>query len=80
MAGWCLLVMAALVALSYAAVDGGGFQRVLTLERVFPVEEKVELEVIKARDRARHARTLQSFSGGVVNFPVGGTSDPYAFG
>ncbi|KAL8504978.1 hypothetical protein ACS0TY_016251 [Phlomoides rotata] len=75
-----LLVMAALVALVSAADGGGGFQRVLTLERAFPVEEKVDLEAIKARDRARHARTLQSFSGGIVNFPVGGTSDPYAFG
>lgn len=77
MAGRALLVMALLVALASAAV---GFQRVLTLERAFPVEEKVDLEVIKARDRARHARTLQSFSGGIVDFPVGGTSDPYAFG
>lgn len=59
---------------------GGGIQRVLTLERAFPVEEKVELEVIKARDRARHARMLQSFSGGIVDFPVMGASDPFVVG
>lgn len=28
---------------------------------------------MKARDRARHARTLQSFDGGIVDFPVIGT-------
>lgn len=85
MAGVGFLVMAAVLALAAAAVvsalsGGGGFQRVLTLERAFPVEERVDLEVIKARDRARHARMLQGFSGGIVDFPVGGTSDPYAFG
>ncbi|KAL0289124.1 UNVERIFIED_CONTAM: hypothetical protein Scaly_2711200 [Sesamum calycinum] len=75
MAGWVLKVMAAVVAVAAAtlvsAVSGGaGIQRVLTLERVFPVGERLELEVIKARDRARHARILQSFSGGIVDFPV----------
>ncbi|KAL0344721.1 UNVERIFIED_CONTAM: Aspartic proteinase-like protein 2 [Sesamum radiatum] len=79
------LVMAAVVAMAAAAVvsalqGGGGFQGVLTLERAFPVEGRVELEAIKARDRARHARILQSFSGGIVDFTVGGTSDPYAGG
>ncbi|KAK6152348.1 hypothetical protein DH2020_014983 [Rehmannia glutinosa] len=85
MAGGVLLVMAVVVGLAAAVLvsavsGGGGFQRVLTLKRAFPVEERVELEVIKARDRARHARILQSFSGGIVDFPVGGTSDPYAVG
>lgn len=86
MAGRCLLVMAAVVGLAVAAASvsalsgSGGFQRVLSLERAFPVEERVELEVIKARDRVRHSRILQRFSGGIVNFPVDGTSDPYAVG
>ncbi|KAG8374186.1 hypothetical protein BUALT_Bualt11G0104800 [Buddleja alternifolia] len=86
MAGVGILVMAAVVALAAAAAvvsavrGGGGLQRVLTLERAFPVEEKVELDAIKARDRARHARTLQSFAGGIVDFPVGGAADPYAYG
>ncbi|XP_051130281.1 aspartic proteinase 36-like [Andrographis paniculata] len=77
-------VLMVVVAVVYAALstegDGAGIHRVLNLERAFPVEEKMELEVVKARDRARHARLLQSFSGGVVDFPVRGTSDPYIVG
>lgn len=70
-----ILVFGALVAA--AAVEGGGVPaRVLTLERAFPANETVELEVLKARDRARHARILQ----GVVDFTVLGTSDPYLAG
>ncbi|XP_011101466.1 aspartic proteinase-like protein 2 [Sesamum indicum] len=85
MAAEGFLVMAAVVAMAAAAVvsalkAGGGFQGVLTLERAFPVEGRLELEAIKARDRARHARILQSFPGGIVDFTVGGTSDPYAGG
>ncbi|KAH6819731.1 Eukaryotic aspartyl protease family protein [Perilla frutescens var. hirtella] len=84
MAGGALMAMAAVLALAAAAAvsasTGGGVQRVLSLERAFPVKEEVDLEVIKARDRARHARMLQSFSGGIVDFAVGGTSDPYAVG
>lgn len=55
-------------------------QRVLSLHRAFPIDEKVELDVIKARDRARHARILQSFSGGIVDFQVVGSFDPYVVG
>ncbi|XP_051113983.1 aspartic proteinase 36-like isoform X2 [Andrographis paniculata] len=73
------VVLATVVVVS-ASIVGGRIQGVLTLERAFPVGEKVELEVIKARDRARHARILQSFAGGIVDFPVGGTSDPYSVG
>ncbi|XP_010683966.2 aspartic proteinase 36 [Beta vulgaris subsp. vulgaris] len=64
---------------------------ILRLERAFPVNEKVEMEVLRARDAARHARILQSGSrgggggggggvGGVVDFVVQGTSDPYLVG
>lgn len=68
-----IVVLAALV----AAVQGGGLPAsVLTLERAFPANERVELEVLRARDRARHARILQ----GVVDFTVLGTSDPYLAG
>lgn len=68
-----IVVLAALV----AAVQGGGLPaNVLTLERAFPANERVELEVLRARDRARHARILQ----GVVDFTVLGTSDPYLAG
>ncbi|PIN11135.1 Aspartyl protease [Handroanthus impetiginosus] len=86
MAGGGLFVMVALIGLVAAAVlvsalsDGGGVHRVLTLERAFPLNEGVEFEAVKARDRARHARILQRFSGGIVDFPVGGASDPYASG
>ncbi|KAL6519360.1 hypothetical protein OROGR_018680 [Orobanche gracilis] len=83
MAGWILFVMAVVVWLAAAAataLSADAFQGVLTLERAFPFGERVELEAIKDRDRVRHARILQSFSGGVVDFPVGGTSDPYAVG
>ncbi|KAI3474623.1 hypothetical protein Pfo_029793 [Paulownia fortunei] len=85
MAGWVMTVTVAAVAIAAATLaavvsGGAGIHKVLTLERAFPVEEKVELEVIKARDRARHARMLQSFSGGIVDFPVLGTFDPYVVG
>ncbi|KAL6503079.1 hypothetical protein OROHE_023708 [Orobanche hederae] len=84
MAGWVLLMMAVVVGLAAAAtassLSADEFQGVLALERAFPLGERVELEAIEDRDRARHARILQSFSGGIVDFPVGGTSDPYAVG
>lgn len=82
MAGRLFYVVAAVVALAAAAAsastDAVGFQRVLSLERAFPVKE--DLEVSKARDRARRGRMLQSYSGGIVDFTVDGTSDPYAVG
>lgn len=53
---------------------------VLSLERILPVNGKVELEELRARDKARHARMLQSFGGGIVDFPVVGSSDPYLVG
>ncbi|CAK9140444.1 unnamed protein product [Ilex paraguariensis] len=75
-----LLVAAAMAAMVYG---GGGFgfpSSVLTLERAFPVNMRVEVEALKARDRARHARLLQRVVGGIVDFPVVGTSDPYLVG
>ncbi|KAL2502691.1 Eukaryotic aspartyl protease family protein [Forsythia ovata] len=72
------MVAVSAVFISEAAASGG--KRVLTLERAFPADQKVELEALKARDRARHARILQSFAGGIVDFPVVGTSDPYLVG
>lgn len=68
---------AAAVVVQVSAVYGGG---VLTLERAFPLNQGVELEALRARDRARHARILQSVVGGVVDFSVVGTSDPYIVG
>ncbi|XP_057534988.1 aspartic proteinase 36-like isoform X1 [Amaranthus tricolor] len=57
---------------------------VLQLHRAFPPNERVELDVLRARDAARHARILQSSGGGgvggVVDFVVQGTSDPFLVG
>ncbi|KAK1429426.1 hypothetical protein QVD17_11635 [Tagetes erecta] len=56
---------------------GGVSTRVLTLQRVFPANKTVEIEALRTRDRVRHARILQRFSGGIVDFNVVGTSDPF---
>ncbi|KAF8369591.1 hypothetical protein HHK36_032387 [Tetracentron sinense] len=45
----------------------------------FPLNQRVELSELRARDRARHGRILQG-SNGVVDFPVDGSSDPYLVG
>ncbi|GMY25022.1 aspartic proteinase-like protein 2 isoform X2 [Fagus crenata] len=56
----------------------------LPLERAFPLTDHgLELHQLRARDRARHARILQGRvggGGGVVDFSVQGTSDPYVVG
>ncbi|GMY25023.1 aspartic proteinase 36 isoform X4 [Fagus crenata] len=54
----------------------------LPLERAFPLTHHgLQLDQLRARDRARHARLLQgSVSGGVVDFPLQGSSDPYVAG
>ncbi|XP_061337703.1 aspartic proteinase 36-like isoform X2 [Gastrolobium bilobum] len=53
----------------------------LSLERGIPLSHRVELEALRARDRARHARILRGVvGGGVVDFSVQGTSDPYSVG
>lgn len=64
-----------------------GPAKILTLERAFPLDESVELSELRGRDRVRHARILlgggggrQSSVGGVVDFPVQGSSDPYLVG
>ncbi|MCD7469372.1 hypothetical protein HAX54_008342 [Datura stramonium] len=81
-----MMVMAATAAIAIdAAEEDGGVGAnfpagVLLLERVFPVNHSVGLEELIARDRARHARILQSFAGGVVDFPVIGSSDPFILG
>lgn len=55
------------------------FPTVLPLQRAFPLDRRIELDKLKARDRVRHGRFLQSM-GGVVDFPVEGTYDPYLVG
>ncbi|KAF8403179.1 hypothetical protein HHK36_011276 [Tetracentron sinense] len=66
-----LLLLASLVYCDFPAS--------LTLERAFPVNQRVELGELRARDRARHGRILQG-SGGVVDLPVNGAYDPYLVG
>lgn len=79
-----LLTVVLVVAAAAASVVVAGAEKlpagVLSLERIFPVNGKVELEELRARDKARHARMLQSFGGGIVDFPVVGSSDPYLVG
>lgn len=83
--GQFLVVFMVAVALAamVLSVDGGRGRlsgSVLTLERIFPPTQVVEMEVLKARDRVRHSRMLQNFAGGIVDFEVDGTSDPYLVG
>ena len=69
------------LAVQLSVVYSGGLPAtLLKLERVFPANQRVDLSFLKGRDRARHARVLQGIVGGVVDFSVFGTSDPYLFG
>lgn len=64
--------------ITVSPVMGFSGERVLTLSRAFPANNSVD--VLRARDRVRHARILQGFAGagaGVVDFNVFGNSDPY---
>lgn len=70
------ILMAVAVLLSCAAVVLCSFPATLTLERAFPTNHKVQLSQLRARDRVRHGRMLS----GVVDFPVGGTFNPYLVG
>ncbi|PHT37809.1 hypothetical protein CQW23_21382 [Capsicum baccatum] len=76
-----ILVVAAAASVAAAAAAVAGAEKlpagVLSLERI---GGKVEVEEVRARDKARHARMLQSFGGGIVDFPVVGSSDPYLVG
>lgn len=65
------------VSVVYSGLPGS----ILTLERAIPLSQRVELEALRAHDRARHARILKGgVVGGVVDFSVEGTSDPYSVG
>lgn len=65
--------------LTSAAVVLCSFPAALSLERAFPNSLRVELSQLRARDRARHGRMLQS-SNGIVDLPVRGTFDPFRVG
>jgi len=75
-----LLLALATVALAATMVHGGFSGTFLPLERAIPLNQPVELEALRARDRERHGRILQGVFGGVVDFAVQGTSDPYVVG
>lgn len=55
------------------------FPATLTLERGIPPRHRLELNQLKMRDGFRHRRILQSV-GGVVDFPVQGTFNPFLVG
>lgn len=65
-----------------------GIPATLRLERAFPTSHGVELSQLRARDAARHPRILEESSsssststpGGVIDFSVEGTYDPYRVG
>ncbi|XP_058110295.1 aspartic proteinase 36-like [Magnolia sinica] len=72
-------ILAVVLLLLSSTVVYCAFPASLTLERAFPASRSVELEALKARDRSRHGRLLQS-AAGVVDFPVEGSSDPFTVG
>ncbi|KAG4916402.1 hypothetical protein JHK87_053959 [Glycine soja] len=78
--GVSLLLALASVAAAATVSCGGLAGTFLPLERAIPLNQQVELEALRARDRARHGRILQGVVGGVVDFSVQGTSDPYFVG
>ncbi|KAL6138469.1 hypothetical protein ACLB2K_063751 [Fragaria x ananassa] len=54
---------------------------VLSLYRTLPpTHRRVQLNRLRAHDRARHGSLLQNVFGGVVDFSVAGSSDPYLVG
>ncbi|KAG8644690.1 aspartic proteinase 39 isoform X2 [Manihot esculenta] len=55
------------------------FPATLTLERGIPPSHRLELNQLRMRDGFRHRRILQS-AGGVVDFPVQGTFNPFLVG
>ena len=74
-----LFSTAILICLLPVSVSSSGFPAALKLERAIPANHEMEMNELKARDRTRHGRLLQSL-GGVVDFPVDGTFDPFVVG
>lgn len=76
-----LVLVLAGVVLPAAMVLCGEMGLTFQLERAFPTSHGVPLNELLARDRSRHGRFLQQSSlGGVVDFPVEGTYDPFLVG
>lgn len=81
-AAWAVTALAA----SDSAWADAGFPAKLRLERALPTRG-VGLEHLRARDRARHGRSLlgassspASAAAGVVDFPVEGSANPFTVG
>ena len=72
-------VAIAAVLLPVAVVLCGFPATTMTLERAFPTNHGVHINQLRARDTIRHGRMLQS-SDAVIDFPVGGTVNPYLVG
>lgn len=73
---FCAIILCCLLAVSCSVQT-----HVLTLHRAFPANKTVDFNELRARDAARHARMLQQVVvGGVVDFRVVGSSDPYLIG
>ncbi|XP_028789633.1 aspartic proteinase-like protein 2 [Neltuma alba] len=75
-----MLLAFATVLVLVSGVHGGLSGGFLPLERAIPLSRRVELEALRARDRARHARMLEGVADGVVDFSVKGISDPSTIG
>ncbi|VFQ67218.1 unnamed protein product [Cuscuta campestris] len=73
-------VVFAAVLMFEAGMLCGGETLSFSLERAFPTSHGVEMSRLRARDRIRHGRTLQSSLGGVVDFSIRGTYDPFLVG
>ncbi|XP_062000304.1 aspartic proteinase 36-like [Rosa rugosa] len=70
------VAVAVILLLQFLTVVLCSFPATLTLERAFPTNHNVQLSQLRARDRVRHGRMLS----GVVEFPIGGTFNPYLVG
>lgn len=70
-------LLACIASMVVSALCSGGY---LHLERAVPLSHRLEMEELRARDTARHARLLRRVVGGVVDYSVQGTSDPNSIG
>jgi hypothetical protein len=79
----CVPVLILFAAMAVTVVYGDFPGTYLPLQRSIPLNHKVELTTLRARDRVRHGRILQGGGGGdggILDFSVQGTSDPYLVG
>jgi hypothetical protein len=77
----CVPVLILFAAMAVTVAYGDFPASYLPLQRSIPLNHKVELTTLRARDRVRHGRILQGGGGGgILDFSVQGTSDPYLVG